>query len=403
MISINTKYLILIWIIALILFTFYCIFRLKYIKEKYDALSSIYSLTQTTIPNVYTYINNIQNSNDITSIQGCQTIYDDNIAVNSLGYNRCETAYFDYLQKNLDVNNTYGQPNSLADICPVSCKTPKYNQCMQQLLNKFTYNANMVDNITSKMTNSIDSRLQYRNSALNNIQNAMNPLIYNKEQTDFHNNMLVNGTVAKYPSDVIGLVNNYYQDKYQSVSNGGGVSIGESKNAFNNINIEGFESMPISKYIVDPELETMFFGKYRPISGGQFLAFNDLIITLGYDSQSQTQTQAEKQMQSKTNSTNLIITIESNSNNLKFIYTISNLINYNGLSNVIKIIISSQTIVSQPLNSNILQTLLTTLGITTPTQLIISCDEFTSTENIKHKTYKISNDNLDTILVLEKL
>jgi hypothetical protein len=43
------------------------------------------------------------------------------------------------------------------------------------------------------------------------------------------------------------------------------------------------------------------------------------------------------------------------------------------------------------------------LGINSPSTLIMVFEEYTSTENIKHKSFKLVNDNLDTILVLEKL
>ena len=36
MMNISNEYIILIWIIGLILFTFYCVFRLKYINDKHS-------------------------------------------------------------------------------------------------------------------------------------------------------------------------------------------------------------------------------------------------------------------------------------------------------------------------------------------------------------------------------
>ena len=54
-------------------------------------------------------------------------------------------------------------------------------------------------------------------------------------------------------------------------------------------------------------------------------------------------------------------------------------------------------------NSQTIMQLLSTLGIRAPTQLILTYEEFTSNENILHKTYKLINDNLDTILVLNKI
>ena len=37
--------------------------------------------------------------------------------------------------------------NSLADICPVSSKSAKYSECLKSLLNKFTNNATILENI----------------------------------------------------------------------------------------------------------------------------------------------------------------------------------------------------------------------------------------------------------------
>ena len=52
---IDKNHIILFWIIGLILFTFYCIFRIKHIREKYDDIQ--YSTKPNTI---IAYINNIQ-------------------------------------------------------------------------------------------------------------------------------------------------------------------------------------------------------------------------------------------------------------------------------------------------------------------------------------------------------
>ena len=79
--SIDNKHIILVWIIGLILFTFYCIFRISYIREKYD------DITITTKPNtIIDYINTIQNQNELTDMPGCSNIVDDNIKVQELGY-----------------------------------------------------------------------------------------------------------------------------------------------------------------------------------------------------------------------------------------------------------------------------------------------------------------------------
>ena len=52
---IDKKHIILFWILGLILFTFYCIFRIKHIREKYD------DITLATEPKtIIDYINTIQ-------------------------------------------------------------------------------------------------------------------------------------------------------------------------------------------------------------------------------------------------------------------------------------------------------------------------------------------------------
>ena len=70
---IDKKHIILFWILGLILFTFYCIFRIKYIREKYDDITS--DDEQNTI---ISNINRIQNHNNITDMPGCSNVYDDN-------------------------------------------------------------------------------------------------------------------------------------------------------------------------------------------------------------------------------------------------------------------------------------------------------------------------------------
>jgi len=427
--SIKMKYLILFWIIALILFIFYCIFRLRHIKEKYNDMSklaqSLQSLqnkmlsssqepqgiqqqqtlsTQTTIPNAISYINNIQSGANIKDIPGCSKIYDDNLGVAALGYNSCSNAYSDYITKNLDVNKNYGQPNTLAEVCPVTCRTPAYSQCLQSLLQKFTNNANMVGNINNDMSNSINKRIQYRSNALNEIQSGLLVAPHlNKDINDFNNSMVANGTVAKYPSDVFGLVNNYYQKKYQYGSNKVATGIMES---FASRPTKSSSKLPVN--ITD--IEKQFFGTYKPING-QFLSFNDLIITLGYNESQNTYGSDYNVINSDTNkntNTNIILTLSSYNNSLNIIYKVSSIKNYEKSPNAIILNITDENIKDESMsdqenNSQTLQQLINILGIVVPTQLIISYETFTSTENITRSTYKLSNGNLDTIVVLNKI
>ena len=271
---IDKQYIILFWIIGLILFTFYCIFRLKYIgdtnkinktNEKYADIN----IPITTKPSdIIAYINNIQQTqNKITDIPVCKDVYDDNYKVQDLGYNNCNSAYSDYLQKNLDINNKYGIDKTLADICPITTKSQKYSECLKALLNKYTDNANILNNINLDMNSSINKRLETRSGSLDNIQLSMNSFIYNKDQNDFRNNMLINNQIPKYQDDILGLVDNYYQDRYK-----GGIE-----------NFTSSSSLDKFTNIVDSNIEQKYFGKYKPING-QFLAINDLIFSIEYDS-----------------------------------------------------------------------------------------------------------------------
>ena len=62
---INKNYMIFIWIIALILFVYYCIFRMKYIHEKYFDLPKP---TVTEPRTIMGYIEKIENNNKIVDI-----------------------------------------------------------------------------------------------------------------------------------------------------------------------------------------------------------------------------------------------------------------------------------------------------------------------------------------------
>ena len=415
MVNIKTKYIILFWIIILILFTFFCINRLKYLKEKYD-----------TMP-IITYINNVQTQNKITDLTDppqCKNLFDDNIKVQSLGYSNCENAYSDYITKGYDINNKFGQPNSLADLCPVSTKSELYKKCITSLLKKFTNTTNMVDNINIDMTKSINERLKYRSGVLNDVQNELNPLIYNKNHSDFNDYMKSNNSVGKYKDDTLILVKNYYQDRYN-----GGLGFKESKTEGSKP-IEGFVGNT-SVYTVKPAIKKLFFGYYKPING-QFIAFNDLIISIIQDNTavptlfippvqtepsetdtdptptapSPSSTSSETDTDKPKKKTNIMLSINSNSNNLNVIYDVVSIDNYNALPNAIKMFISNQNIISNTNDSGNSQTilqLLNTLGLRSPTQLIMIYDEFKSSENILHKTYKLVNDNLDTILLLNKM
>lgn len=393
MTTIKTKYLILYWIIALIIFTFYCIIRLYFLREKYADVSLNALLPATTLQTpIASYVAGIQNIKTINDIPGCKNVYDDNYAVQTLGYRNCSNAYSNYLTKNLDVNNNYGQPKTLAQMCPVSAKTPEYSKCLKSLMNKYTDGANSLDSISTDMNTSINKRLQYRTNVMNSVDLALNPILYSKDQNDFKTNMIISDAVPNYPQERLGLVDNYYNDKYRD-----------------SLMFEGFDPN-VSTYIVDPALEEKFFGTYKPING-QFLSFGNLTVTLGYDTSTQSTLMdaSGRSVAPELNQVrdiNLTITnpnTTDSSNDLQVIYTISNVDNYKGQPNAVKLVLQKQNVVLQPRDSVVVQQLLSVLGINAPSQIILVYNEYTSSENITHNTYKLLNDNLDTIMVLEKI
>jgi hypothetical protein len=353
-----------------------------YLREKYDNV-----LLKTTKPNIISYINNIQAKNDITDMPGCTDVYDDNFAVQALGYNNCQNAYADYLAKNLDVKSTYGQTKSLADICPVSAKTEKYSKCLQSLMSTFTDNANILDTITSDMNTSINKRISDRNTDISGIENAFSPLLYSKEQVDFNNNMETNGQIPKYQGDKLGFVNKYYSDRYR-----GG--------------FEGF-SNNLSPLILDPLLVKNFFGTYQIVKG-QFTSLNNATITLGYDTASSLTPAITVNNITNVLPPPILLTINDNVS-LQITYTVNYLENYKALPNVVKLNLIDKNVIntnqnqfqSQQDKSIIVQQLLSLLGINIPARLIMTYEEVTSPENKKYRNYKIVNDNLDTILVLK--
>ena len=121
-----------------------------------------------------------------------------------------------------------------------------------------------------------------RSNILHNIETSLNPFIYSKVQTDFHNNMIINDQISENPDDALRLVDNYYQDRY-SESRENFTSSRVNKNNNKTKTKETFTNS------VDPQIEKLFFGSYKPIPG-QFLALNDLIISLEYDTSHYTHT-----------------------------------------------------------------------------------------------------------------
>lgn len=402
MFSIKTKYIILIWIIILILFTFYCIVRLGYIHEKYYTI-----VTQSTKPNIISYINNIQSKNQITDISGCSDMYDDNITVQSLGYNNCQNAYSDYLAKNLDTTDTYGLPKALIEICPVSSKSEKYSQCLQSLMSTFTDNANILDIITSDINTSINKRVVDRNTAISGIETAINPFVYSSSQVDFNNNMKMNGQVAKYQEDTLGLVNSYYKDRYKNRSEGFGNVTSVTPLATQLPLPTPTNLSHLSTLVLDSKLINNFFGIYKPIDG-QFTSLQNLNITIGYDKTNQSNNVSSITVNNliEVIPPKIVLTIDNG--NLIIQYIVNNLEYYKASPYAIKLNLNEKKIIADTDNSQqnqsiIIQQLLSTLGINVPSRLIMTYEDSASTENIINRTYKLVNDNLDTILVLERL
>ena len=74
------------------------------------------------------------------------------------------------------------------------------------------------------------------------------------------------------------------------------------------------------------------------------------------------------------------------------------------MKNVIKINITGKTIVNVDKNDmQSLEQLIMILGLTAPSRVYMSLEQFTSTENKKHITYKLLNENMDTIMLLNKI
>jgi len=411
MMNISNEYIILIWIIGLILFTFYCVFRLKYISDKInndkhinnninnnnkkdnnlnEKYENIPYLTKPS--NIISYINNIQSEDKITDVPGCENVYDDNYKVKGLGYKNCNSAYSDYLKNNYNATIKYDGINSLENVCPVSSKSAKYSECLKTLLNKFTNNAAILENINNDMTDSINKRLENRNSSLYNTKLALNSFINSKEQKDFNNTMLMNNQIPKYDDDKLRLVDNYYQDRYRF-----GIESFTSQN--NNDNNNDNNTIINDKFtnIVHPDIESKYFGNYKPIKG-QFLSLDDLIITLEYENLNNN----TKNNNVKNKNTDKPVILKINNDDLFIIYKVHKINMYKSKQNAVKLILNDKRIINQN-NNNVAEPLLHILGIYDPSNITIVYDETISTEGITHTTYKLVNDNFDTILVLEKL
>ena len=400
---INKNYIIFIWIIALILFVYYCIFRMKYIHEKYFDLPKP---TVTEPRTIMGYIAKIEDNNKIVDIETCQNIYDDNFKIQELGFSSCENGYAEYVNKNLDVNNKYGREKSFAEICPVASNSPMYNECAKLLLTKFSDSNIILDNVTSEINNSINKRLIDRHEILDDTLMSLSPFLYSKNQKDFDKNILLNKQVSQYSDQTLNLVDYYYQDKYKY--------------------IEKFTNL------VNSDVESLFFGSFIPVNG-QMLALNNLVLSIEYDTSGKKKSKGSNMKfipllnetiipslpstpMTTTSSNNIpapelsvtktiqpaIFTIRNN--DLEIVYDIKYIDFYKTNKNAAQFILDDKEILYQNYNdTNITEQLLSILGLNTTSHLVLVVDTFTSTEKIKHTNYRLVNDNLDTILILQKI
>ena len=246
------------------------------------------------------------------------------------------------------------------------------------------------------MTDSINKRLENRNSSLYNTKLALNSFINSKEQKDFNNTMLMNNQIPKYDDDKLRLVDNYYQDRYRF-----GIESFISQNNNDNDNNDNDNNTIINdKFtnIVHPDIESKYFGNYKPIKG-QFLSLDDLIITLEYENLNNN----TKNNNVNNKNTEKPVILKINNDDLFIIYKVHKIDMYKYKENAVKLILNDKRIINQNNNNNIAEPLLHILGIYDPSNITIVYDETISTEGITNTTYKLVNDNFDTILVLEKL
>lgn len=409
--DIPTKYVVLIWIIALILFTFYCIFRLWYMNQppknasnKINKFDDTPLLPTVTSQNAIQYANDILARGTINDIPVCANMYDDNYGVRALGYTSCNSAYSDYLTKSLDSSKLYGQTKSLNDYCPVTTKNPVYMNCMATLLNKFNANANIFQGVNVAMTDSINKRLQDRSDILNDIQIDMAGYTGNKDITTFNaqtgllDDSNISSNTKLYNASI------YYKGKYASA---GSSMAGSGLDSSYNPTVESFYSSTNPIIIVDPYIVKNFFSQYIPVKG-QYLAFDNLQVTLDFDSSipstttSTTATTVSAGME-PSNTGSASLTIFDNNTNGYIRYAIGGIGNYESLKNAIAIDISARTInVVNTGDDQALQQLLTVLGVTVPSKLILTLEELTNDLGKVRWSYKLMNSNMDTIMVMKK-
>ena len=463
---INTKYIILCWIVLLIIFTFFCIYKLFVCKHnnnnnntntnntdtnntvintaRQNISNNFYDIPVTnTTPNkepIINYINNILINDKIYNLEQCKDIYDDDYAVKALGYNSCKSANSDYFSNNMDATQKYGHIKSLSEMCPISTNSDKYTECMRQLLNKFNTNTDIVNTINKDMTSIINERINKRSDVLDNYEyslknNIPNNIINTLNTLNTINTNDINPNSNTYYNNIAEKAYTYYQTKYNygksifdNIDNNN-VNDNDNNNNNNNIIVDKFDNnlitgIPVATtandknllgndsnndYILNELITKTFYGYYTPIRG-QFLAFNNLTIMLNYqlpydNIYGGSGVGVIANNNSKLQEYTLVFIIKDNITQNQITYKVTNVDYYLNYKTIIQFDIKKIiTISNNDNNLNKLKTLLETLGLRDNSKLLLSVINTTSTENITHTTYKLFNvDMQQHIMQLTKI
>ena len=404
--NINFNTGVTVWLVLLTVFTLWCIYNL-YKNYKLPDLRKFENIPppSPTSQTIISYLDNLKAHNKIIDVKGCENVYDDNVRVRELGYNSCANAYADYLNNNLDPDQKYGTANSLSEICPVSTKSPNYTNCMMKLLTKFDTNSNILENVNGEMNSIIDSRLINRSGVLNNIGIDMNAYLNSDIQREFNNMQLLRDNNLNATLDEqLKNANTFYSDR-------AGISV----NVFKDIPIEQFEN-DLVVIDIDPYIQDVFFGDYKAVPG-QYLTFNNLLVTLDYEKPNRIQTKQsslenqatqqneETQIINKQKSPKkIILKIIDLNNDANVMYTINNINTVEGKRNMIQLTLFDEKVITNtPGDSTAMFQLLQLLGVNKSNRIRLEADKFTSTENIQHKTYKLMDYYNNTIMIMNKV
>ena len=401
-----------VWLVLLTIFTLWCIYNLYKNYKLPDLRKFDNILPNPTSKTIISYLDNLKVHNKITDVNGCENVYDDNTRVRELGYNSCANAYSDYLNNNLDPDQKYGTAESLSEICPVSTKSPKYMNCMMKLLTKFDINSNILENVNNEMNNILDSRLINRSNVLNNIGIDMNVYLNSDIQREFNNMQLLRDNNMNVTLDEqLKNANNFYKDRT-------GISVNVFKDVPANIpsssiqlknSIEPF-SNDMTVIDIDPYIQDVFFGDYKAVPG-QYLAFNNLLVTLDYESQAivplnSTTPNFPSDMQGKSDKKNkrIFLKILDLNNDANVMYTVNYINTVEAKRNMIQLTLFDEKVTTNtPGDSTAMFQLLQFLGVNKNNRIRLAAEEFTSTENIQHKTYKLMDYYNNTIMIMNKV